>query len=582
MISTLPKALRHPLAAGERALIITGDLDDYELAGDELVYRPAYFLSELYKAGFNLIGLAKSRQPYIYRHRDIPPERKRELEDYLKTLKLFPLPRGADLDDPQKLRDFLSKLRRLLQAQDKALSFILHLDYLEHFTGSQHPGMETPDQVVMLEFLHSLSISPALKKSNWNAVLCYHYDGPLPPKLKDFYEIELPYPGREQTAGFIRHIAGREGYAALAEGFTDERLGVIMRGLPHKSTERISRHAAAEGKKLEVVAALRQKGESIIKVSNKTLSMMEASELTSFEQVIGMQVAKRVLQMYADRLAAGLAPGRALALIGQPGTCKTVLITLTAQRAGYNCLKLEQTKDKFVGGSEEKIRQALPLIIACAPVILAIDEADKALPNEYQGAADGGVSSDQLAQLQYFLARDDLPKLGVFIMATSNAPQRLGTALQDRFVFLPVLGVIPSEIPDLLRSYVSRLGARIVDEDQALMEEAGRYLYERSASPRQMLDVIRHAINLYGPELRGADILAAAADYSGQIDPAGVQAAILQSVRMCSFRSWLPWADNPAYPLPACLEGIVDVKENRVDYEKLDERLSEVMPYAQL
>lgn len=583
-MSRLPSVIAIPFAAGERAVIFRGNLDDYIMVKDTLVYRLSSLKDSIYMASKVLLVTAKATPPKIYRYQDFSAERKQAVEKYLKQLKLFPLPRSAELEEPNKLREFISRLYRLLVTPAPAgLSFVLLLDYVEHLVGPGQPGMETPDQVIWLEFLHSLSISPALRKNpSQNAVICYQYDGPIPSKLKDFYEIELPFPDHEQTAAFIKHVANRNGYANLASDLPAIRLQRIVRGLPLKSIDRMFRHAAAQGKPLEMEVVISQKADSFIKVSDNTLSFMEANELTSFDQVIGMVVAKRVLAMYADLLVAGRAPGRALALIGPPGTCKTVLISLTAKRAGYNCVKFEQTKDPFVGRSEEKLRKALRLLLACAPVIPAIDEVDKALPNENQGVADGGVSSDQLAQLQYFLARDDLPQLGVFIMATSNAPQRLGTALQDRFLFLPVLGVIPTEIPELLRCYVKRLDARIVDDEQALLQEAGEYLYARSASPRQMLDVIRQCKNLNGPELKCADILAAAADYSGLIDPAGVQAAILQSVRMCSFRSWLPWAGNPNYPLPPCLEGIVEVENNTVNYEKLNEKLTELMPYAQL
>jgi hypothetical protein len=581
-MNQLPKILAEPLAAGERTIIFTGNLDDYEMVDQRPVYRPAYYIESMYTAGKIILSFAKATPPKIYRHQDLKAERKQAVEAYLNKLKLFPLPRGAELEEPEKLRDFISRLRRLLVTPSPAhLSFVLHLDYIEHLVGCGQSGMEMPDQVIMLEFLHSLSISPALKKNpSQNAIICYQYEGSVPTKLKDFFEIELAFPDHEQTAGFIEYVANRNGYADLAPGFSKARLQAIIRGLPLKSPDRMFRHAAAQNKPLEVAVVIKQKAESIIKISDNTLSVMESSELTDFSQIIGMQVATSVLALYADRLRADKPPGRSICLIGQPGTAKTLLIYLTALRAGYNCLKFELTKNPLVGESERRIREACKLTIAAAPTILGIDEIDKALPNEHQGIADGGVSGDQLAQLQYFLARDDLPKLGVFIIATSNVPQNLGTALQDRFLYLPVLGVIPTEIPQLLRSYVKRLDAKIVDDDETLLLEAGNYLY--MASPRQMLNVIRHCVNLNGLELKCADIAAAAADYIGQSDPIGVQVAILQSVSMCSFRSWLPWAGNPNYPLPNCLQGIVDVKENTVDHIKLNEKLKELMAYARL
>ncbi len=578
----LPDVLTKPLAAGERALILTGNLNDYRMVNGELVYQPSYYLSSLYQAGYTVITLSKSMQPRIYRYGDMSPEHRQEVEKYLRTLGLYPLPKGAELDDPEKLRDLLTKLRRLLLTAHDKLAFILHLDYVEHLTGSQQAGMAQPDEVVMLEFLHSMSISPALRKAGRNAIIGYLYDGEVPGKLKDFYVIELPFPDKVQTSEFLHFVTQRKDYAALGSGLTPDQLQVILRGLPLKSVERMFRHAKALGQDLKASEVVKAKGESIVKISEGALTLEETGELSTFEQVIGMRVVKQVLTAIAELLCQGRPTGRGLCLVGPPGTCKTVLIVLVAQLAGYNCLKMEQVKDALVGRSEYLIRLAISLVVACAPAVLFIDEIDKAVPGSHQGVADGGVSSDQLAQMQQFLARDDLRHKGVFIMATSNAPQHLGTALQDRFVFLPVLGVIPNEIPALLRSFVPRLKGKLLDDDETLLLQAGQRLYQNGASPRQMLDVIQHGLNRSGPEITCADIAAAADDFSGQTDPAGVQAAILQSVRMCSFRSWLPWAGDPNYPLPPCLQDIVDLNTNTVDYEKLDEKLRELIPYAQL
>jgi hypothetical protein len=578
-MSLLPKILSEPLLAGERALILTGNLNDYRMVDGELVYQPSYYLGALHNAGHIVITFAKSMPPKIYRHNDLAPEVKREVEAVLKHLDLFPLPKGAELDEPEKLRAFLSKLRRLLLTAHEKLAFVLHLDYLEHFTGQENFGQQ--DHIIMSEFLHSLSISPALRKTGRNAVVAYLYDGDAPAKLKDFYLIELPFPDHAQTEAFLQYVASRPDYGELA-GDLRTRMASIVRGLPLKSSERMFRHAKALARPLEVSAVVKAKGESIVKTSEGTLHLEEPGELSSFDQVVGMRVVKQVLTLLADLLRQGRPTGRGLCLVGPPGTCKSVMITLLALSAGYNCLKLAQVKDALVGRSEYLIRLAISLIVACAPAILFMDEIDKAVPTQNQGVSDGGVSSDQLAQLQEFLARDDLRHKGVFVVSTSNAPQHLGTALQDRFTFLPVLGVIPGEIPELLRSFVPRLKGKLIDSDEGLLLQAGETLYAQGASPRQMLDVVQHSLNLNGQEIRCRDLIAAAEDFAGQTDPAGVQAAILQSVRMCTFKSWLPWAGDPNYPLPPCLEGIVDVTSNTVDYDKLDEKLAELLPYAQL
>lgn len=580
-MSNLPELLKIPIVARELALLVSGNMQDYLMVGDEPKYIPVYLLTELRNASYDIISFAKGAPPNIHGLKQMPVERQKALVASLQKAGLHPLPDGGELEEPQKLRSFLNKLRRWLLTPASDFRRLLHIDYIEHLTGNGQAGMETPEEIILLEFLHSLAISPALKKSG-NVVLLYLYDGDVPPKLQDYYQIEVPYPAAKQTEMFIQYLLKRDGYAKLASELTIERLAELVKGLPLKSTERMFRHAAARSEQITQSMAVHEKGKIIIKISENTLSMVESGELVSFDDVIGMRVVKRVLAQLADLLYSGRPAARGLMLVGPPGTCKTVLVYLTAQRAQMNCLKFEQIKDALVGRSEYLVRKALSLIIASAPTMVLLDEIDKMIPGQQQGVADGGVSSDQLAQFLQFMARDDLRHKRVVFCATSNSPQNLSTALQDRFTILPVLGVIPDEIPELLDSYVKRLNAKKIDDDRTLLRRAGEILYTAGASARQMLDVIQHCVNFKGRELSCADIVEGCQDFSGQTDPAGVSAAILQSIAMCSFRSWYAWADNPDYPLPACLQGVVDVKNNTVDHAKLNQRLQEVMPYAQL
>lgn len=579
-MDNLPEILAEPRRALENCLIVHGNLNDFEMVDNELRYRPAYYLNAIFRAGDVILSLSKSMEPKIYRFDDFPEETKKIIEAHLRRFKLFPLPQDTDLDDPQKLRIFLTKLRRVLLEAHPDLSFWLHLGYGENLYGNQ-PGMEAPEQLIMLEFLHSM-LSPAFRKAKGNMILIYHYDGAIPEKLKHYQQIEIPFPDKTQTRALIDFVSKRKEYAALAPDLSRERLGAIVPGLPLRTTERMFRLAAAQGKALGLAAVIKEKRESTIRESENILAPMDGGELTSFDQVIGVPVPKGVLARFADSMKAGRVPSKPICLVGPAGTCKTLLIYLCSVRASANCMTFELTKGGIIGDSERRIRKGEKLAIAAAPTVLGFDEIDKVVPNNQDGSLDGNVSNDQLARLQFFLAREDLPELGVFVMATSNRPNALGTALQDRFLYLPVLGPTPNEIPELLRSFVQRRKAKIVDDNEGLLLEAGELFYQRSTSPRQMYSVIREIVSLNGPELTCKDIAAGADDYIGETDPLGTQLAILQSVSKCSFRSWLPWAGNQKYPLPSFLKDFVDLENNMVDKIALNKKIQELSPFANL
>lgn len=113
-----------------------------------------------------------------------------------------------------------------------------------------------------------------------------------------------------------------------------------------------------------------------------------------------------------------LAAPKGVMLCGVSGGGKSQLAKLIAKVFNLALLRLDVGAlfGQYIGQSEENTRKALRLAEVLAPVVLWIDEVDKAFSG-MDGAGDGGVSSRVFGQLLTWMSekRDN-----VFVVATAN------------------------------------------------------------------------------------------------------------------------------------------------------------------
>ena len=119
----------------------------------------------------------------------------------------------------------------------------------------------------------------------------------------------------------------------------------------------------------------------------------------------------------------GLRFPKGILLLGVPGCGKSMCARAVASEWGLPLLKLDPANlyDKYVGDSEKNFKRALQTAERMAPVILWIDELEKAFA---QGGdeSDGGVSRRVFGS---FLAWLQDRRGDVFVVATSNDVSRL-------------------------------------------------------------------------------------------------------------------------------------------------------------
>ena len=157
----------------------------------------------------------------------------------------------------------------------------------------------------------------------------------------------------------------------------------------------------------------------------------------SWREVGGLAAAKAALReavewplRYAPVLAqADVRPAKGILLAGPPGGGKTLLAKAVAHESGVNFISVKgpELLSKWVGQSEQGIREVFRKARLAAPCIVFFDEIDALAPRR-GGGGENHVSERLVSQLLTEL--DGIEELrGVVILATTNRPDILDPAL---------------------------------------------------------------------------------------------------------------------------------------------------------
>jgi len=122
----------------------------------------------------------------------------------------------------------------------------------------------------------------------------------------------------------------------------------------------------------------------------------------------------------AEAKALNLTPPRGIMLVGVPGCGKSLAAKAIAREWQLPLLKLDAGRlfDKFIGESEKNFRSAIEMAESLSPIVLWIDELEKAMvAGGGSGEADAGLSRRLFGAFLTWLQEK---KQEVFVIATAN------------------------------------------------------------------------------------------------------------------------------------------------------------------
>jgi SpoVK/Ycf46/Vps4 family AAA+-type ATPase len=251
----------------------------------------------------------------------------------------------------------------------------------------------------------------------------------LPAELSaDAVEFKLGLPSAEELLGGVKaslaEMNASQGVPNSLDAVGLGQLAKNLTGLPEEEALRVLRQSVlARGRSDaglldDVLDAKRQ--------ALRTEGLLEnVKRDASFNDVAGLErlrewIAKRKSAWTLEGQRFGLVPPKGILITGVQGCGKSLAARAVAGEWGYELVRLDAGAlyDKFVGESEKRLRKALELAQKLSPVVLWIDEIEKAFASAgTSGDADAGLSQRLLATLLTWMQERES---GVFLAATSN------------------------------------------------------------------------------------------------------------------------------------------------------------------
>ncbi len=299
---------------------------------------------------------------------------------------------------------------------------------------------------------------------------------PLPDEIKRFtVRYELGWPTTDELSAVIKQTFNRirqESHEEITAKLTKremEQLVLTMRGLSCSEVERVISSAILQDNDLNVSDL-----PHIIEAKRTLLGSTGCLEAIGVDvkpdQVGGLGKLKDWLKLRRGGFSRkaqeyGIEPPRGVLMLGVPGSGKSLCAKMVASDWNMPLLRLDpgMLYQKFIGESESQLRQALSQAESMAPVILWIDEIEKAFASASSSSADGGLSKRMFGTLLAWMQDHHHP---IFIIATANDISALPPELMRKGRFDEVFFVdLPNSVAreQILKIHLQR---RDRDSDQ--------------------------------------------------------------------------------------------------------------------
>ncbi len=202
-----------------------------------------------------------------------------------------------------------------------------------------------------------------------------------------------------------------------------EQLVLNLRGLTRSQAVRVVESLVLDDRRLtsadlqRVIEAKRRLLEGSGSLESMTIDfdISEVGGLRGLKQWLG----QRRGGFSPQARSYGITPPRGVLMLGVPGCGKSLCAKAVAADWQIPLLRLDPgvLYQKYIGESENQLRQAIQQAEAMAPVVLWIDEIEKAFASATSSSADGGLSQRMFGTLLSWMQDHREP---IFIVATAN------------------------------------------------------------------------------------------------------------------------------------------------------------------
>jgi AAA+ superfamily predicted ATPase len=435
-------------------------------------------------------------------------------------------------------------------------------------------------QLEQFEIFLSLAQSLSMKMKEHKIVLEAKENALNPDVSRLLYHVPMPYPDEKEKELFFRTVMPLLPHAHLEQGVEVSEAAHISSYTPNLLTLDLLRGSDSQHTPVTRAQLRQNKEQGIKQVSEDTLRLLDTSKAAQSD-LRGRYLApvKRVLLRLAEELRKGNTNVPLLVvLVGAPGTGKTNFVTMAASSAGVPAFEALSTKAGIVGETERKTLLQYDILRTIHPSICFRDEIAEALPtqrSDFDG--DSGATRAVIAELLKMFS-DPRLKGRCLQIGVTNCPWLIGKSMGTRMIFIPVFFPSEEDYPQILACQLEAIQPDFKARRERLAEAAQTF-YAKGASPRAMKIALELASVEQG-KLTEALVLKTAQNCLTQSSWAEIKYTDLWALKVCSKKEFLPWHEDPSYPLPEHFKGIVNPENGDIDYQRLNQAIEELKPYV--
>lgn len=378
--------------------------------------------------------LIEAQYPIIYL---VTPEEQRAEEAIVRIVKTMPLKRAYSWTMTQGIHEIgrveavgdspqqASRQNNTIAPQMAIQAAMRNREPSVYIFKDLHPFLNTPEVIRYLR-----DAIAALKGSKTTFILLSPVQS-IPIELeKDVVVLDFALPGMQDLSQVLEAQTRKFGTQKLSDEATEKLIKATL-GLTVDEAEKVYRKAYVTKGQVtedELSIVLSEKKQLIRR--NGILEFVEEVDET-IASVGGLDELKKWLLQRSNAFTEsarqyGLPQPKGMLILGVPGCGKSLIAKTTSQLWGLPLLRLDMGRvfdGSTVGQSEANLRNALKTAESISPVILFIDEVEKAFAGSAGSAdSDGGTSSRIFGS---FLTWMQEKKSSVFVMATANRVDQL-------------------------------------------------------------------------------------------------------------------------------------------------------------